>query len=123
MKKMVTAYDKVAGKGRKAMFLVGDFNINLNTDKAQVISDLKETSLAYFEPRSSKANTHRNKQGQFVSTLDWALLSQKISKRTKVNIVKESNSGGINKITALLKLEFDNLKESDHRPIMVSWEL
>jgi len=123
LKKMVTAYDKVAGKGRKAMFLVGDFNINLNTDKAQVISDLKETSLAYFEPRSSKANTHRNKQGQFVSTLDWALLSQKISKRTKVNIVKESNSGGINKITALLKLEFDNLKESDHRPIMVSWEL
>ena len=59
-----------------------------------------------------------------MSTLDWALLSPDISrKNAKVNIVKETGSGGYNTNSAQLKLEFDNLKESDHRPIMVTWEL
>lgn len=121
LSQMATAYDKFAANGQPPLFLVGDFNIDLNTDRSKVSNAIQGTSLEGFKMRAPKENTHRNREGEFVSKLDWAMLSPNIAGRAKVSLIKEQRSAKRRKNTALLKLDFDNLKNSDHRPIMVSW--
>ena len=119
---MVTAYDHFTQNGQHPLFLVGDFNINLNTDKADISTAIAGTTLSQFKIRAPRENTHRNSEGVYISKLDWALVSPQVNERVKVSLVKELKNSKRRKNTALLRLDFDNLKNSDHRPIMVSWD-
>ena len=119
---LVHAHDEFRKSGAVADLLIGDFNIDLAMHRAYVGGKLKGTSLEHFSPRCSRQGTHRSSGRQHESILDWVLVKPALQGQISIRAIQGTKrTQEEKKQDRYLKLEFENRKNSDHRPIMASW--
>lgn len=115
------ACKQFAGKGHMAEVIIGDMNIDIRAHRDEVVGTLDQTDLAGYVPRCTKEGTHRSRGGGFISKLDWALIHPALSASSSLRLVKAKKNEGANKRSdRSWKSVFENEKNSDHRPILLT---